>query len=250
MDIAAKQIKFSVPTNWQDDLIPGLPKDTVSELYGKLAVDFVGGGRASSILYPVSKKKAAAHIATAHKYGFGFNYLLNSTCIDNRELKESGRRKIIKLVTWLTEVGVDSVTVSIPSMLRLIKKNFPALKVSVSVQVNVNSVKEAQIWDESGADKITLSVLDTNRDFSLLQRIRAAVKCQLQLIANLKCLLGCSFYKYHANLNAHASQAGHRLKGYLIDYCTLKCNSIRISRPVEYIKSGWIRPEDVCHMKN
>ncbi|MFH1127838.1 MAG: U32 family peptidase [Candidatus Omnitrophota bacterium] len=240
-------MQFSVPTNWQSDLIPGLVWDEVSELYGKLAVDFVGGGRATAILDPVSLKKAFSHIDCAHKKGVKFNYLLNATCLGNRELTKSGQKQIAKLVDWLVKAGADSVTVSTPFMLRFIKKNFSFLKVNISVQENINSVRQAKMWYELGADKITLSVLDVNRNFSLLKQIRAAVKCQLQLIANLKCLLGCPSYKYHANINSHASQSKHMLKGYLIDYCTLKCNFIRISQPVEYIKSLWIRPEDVHH---
>jgi len=238
-------MEFIVPTNWQDDLIPGLPARFVSELYGKLAVDFVGGGRASAILNSVSRKKAASHIKQAHKHGFKFNYLLNSTCLDNWELTKSGRMRIEKLVDWLIVAGVDSVTVSMPFILEFVKRKFPSLKVNVSVQENVNTVSKAVIWDKMGADKITLSVIDANRDFSLLRNIRSRVNCKLQLIANLKCLAGCHLYKYHSNINAHGSQSKHILKGYLIDYCTLCCSLIRAQQPVEYIKSMWIRPEDV-----
>ena len=240
-------MEFSVPTNWQDDLIPGLITHTVSELYGKLTVDFVGGGRASAILHSTSRKKAVSHINEAHKHGFKFNYLLNSTCLDNWELTKSGRKHIEKLVDWLIAAGVDSVTVSMPFMLQFVKRKFPFLKINVSVQENVNTVRKAVMWDKLGADKITLSVVDANRDFSLLKEIRSAVRCKLQLIANLKCLMGCPSYKYHSNINAHASQSKHILKGYLIDYCTLRCSLTRTQRPVEYIKSMWIRPEDIYH---
>lgn len=239
-----KDIQFSVPTNWQDDLIPGLPTHAVSEIYGKLDADFIGGGRASAILHSVSRKKAARHIKQAHTYGFKFNYLLNGTCLGNWELTKSGQNKIKELIEWVIEAGADSVTVSSPFMMKLIKKSYTLFKVNVSVQENVNTIRKALMWEEIGADKITLSVLDTNRNFSLLKKIRGAVSCRLQLIANLKCLAGCNLYKYHSNINAHASQSQHRLKGYLIDYCTLRCGLIRVQEPVEYIKSMWIRPED------
>lgn len=243
-------MKLTVPTNWDDGLILGLPGDEVLEVYGKLATDFVGGGRASFVLFPISKKKASIHIAKIHKQGFKFNYLLNAVCIGNRELTRRGHQKIIRLVDWLTRIEVDSVTVSIPSMFKLIKEKFPSLRINVSVQANINSVKEARAWDGLGADKITLSVLDVNRDFVLLKKIRNAVRCQLQLVANLKCLRGCPFYRYHENLNSHASQSGHPLNGYMIDYCTIRCNLLRMSSPIEYIKSGWIRPEDICHYED
>lgn len=149
-------MSLAIPTNWDDGLISGLPRDKVLEVYGKLAADFVGGGRASFILPPVSRKKVAVHIAKIHKHGFKFNYLLNAVCMGNRELERQGQQKIISLVDWLVKAEVDLVTVSVPFMFRLIKDNFPSLKINVSVQANVNSVKEAMAWDELGANKITL----------------------------------------------------------------------------------------------
>ena len=234
-----------VPTDWQRDLIPHLPGDKVTELYGKLPADFVGGGRPTPLLPRVSKKAAALHIATAHKYNLKFNYLLNSLCLDNLEFTKSGRREILRLIEWLTRIGVDSVTIATPFMFRLIKKEFPSLKISVSSQANVNNVREAKFWEDLGVDQITLSIFDVSRNFPLLKEIRKAVKCHLQLIANLRCLAGCPLFRYHNLNNNHGSQAQHILKGFVLAYYPRKCQYQRISSPVEYIKSNWIRPEDV-----
>jgi collagenase-like PrtC family protease len=113
------------------------------------------------------------------------------------------------------------------------------------VQENINNEFQIKRWDEMGADKITISVLDANRNFALLRKMRKKTKCDLQLIANLKCLLGCHAYRCHSNLHAHGSQSDHTLKGFLIDYYTAQCNYTRLNNPTEFIKSLWIRPEDV-----
>ena len=195
-------MKFSVPTNWQDDLLSDIKKKDVVEVYGKLAKDYIGGGRASAIIPNPSKKKAVQHIRDLSKNGFKFNYLLNSTCLDNEEFTRKGQGKIYKLLAWLSAIGVDSVTVAIPYLLEMIKKQYPNFRVSISTHTGIDSVQRAKNWEDLGADKLTLSVLDVNRDFRQINKIRKAVKCKLQVIANLTCLYNCPFYKYHAHVNS------------------------------------------------
>ncbi len=238
-------MKYSIPTNWQDDLIRGLPGSDGSELYGKLPEDVVGGGRASAILPRVSLGQAERHVREAHAHGLQFNYLLNATCIPDGASLERPGSSFLQLMDWLIDVHVDSVTVSAPSLFKVIRQYAPKLKIYVSVQENINHIDQIRRWDALGADKINLSVVDANRDFRLLKALPGKVKCEIQLIANLRCLMGCHAFHGHANLQAHASQSQHGLRGFLIDYYTLQCHRARLSDPVEYIKSPWIRPEDV-----
>jgi collagenase-like PrtC family protease len=241
------KMRFSVPTNWDDSLLERLPYNSVCEVYGALQSDIVGGGRASVIIPSVSKKKAAAYIKRVRTHGTSFNYVLNSVCLNNVELSKHWQLNVRRFIAWLADSGVDCVTVSLPFMAKMIKREFPGMRVSVSVQANINSVREAQLWEDLGVAKLNLSVLDSGRNFELLRAIRAAVSCDLQLIANLKCLAGCPFYKHHATLNAHASRRGDTSDGFVVDYCYLQCHLQRVLHPVEFIKSHWIRPEDVHH---
>lgn len=243
-------MKFSVPVNWQDDLIAKIRKKDVDELYGKLDADFAGGGRASSVVPRVSKKKAAAYVEEIHKNDLKFNYLLNASCLDNMEWQRRGQKKLRDLLGWLINIKADSVTVTIPYLLELIKKQYPQFKVCVSTQAGVDTIERARYWVDLGADEITLSFVDVNRSFHLLEKIRKNVKCGLKLIANLDCLYQCPFYKYHANLNSHASQTGHFSRGFMIDYCYLSCSCKRLMNPVEFIRSPWIRPEDIRYYED
>jgi len=239
-------MKFSIPTNWDSELLKNLrKKEEIAEVYGKLAQDFFGGGRAAFLLPPISKKRATRQIKEIQRQGLSFNYLLNSVCMDNLEWTSSGQRKINHFLDWLSDVGVGAVTVSIPYLLQLIKKRFPKMKISVSTQACVNSAQKAKYWEDLGADLITLSVVDANRDFRLIRAVRKSVKCQLQVIGNLNCLYGCPFYLYHGTTESHASQSHHQSGGFLLGYCHLNCRSIQLANPINFIRSSWIRPEDV-----
>ncbi len=241
-------MKLSVPFNGEDDLIPQLGRyPEVVELYGKLTADFIGGGKHSFQTPFTFKKKIADNVKKAHEYRLEFNYLLNSSCLDNREWTSIGRKKIIQLIEWTTSLGVDSITVGTPYLLELVKKYSPQVKIYVSTLAGVNTAIKARYWEDLGAKRITLLNVDANRDFSMLKHIRDSVKCQLKLILNANCLYKCPFYRYHANVASHASQSGHSCGGFVIDYCRIQCRYLQMVKPVNYIRSTWIRPEDVCH---
>ena len=243
-------MKYSVPTNWDDKLIHNLKEISRGyelEIYGKLREDFLGGGRPSAILGPVSAKKAAAHIRYIHDCGFKFNYLLNTACLDNLEYTRRGQAQISKILDWLSALKVESVTVTIPFLLQLIKKQYPHFKVTVSTMAHVNSCLKAQRWQELGADKITLSNTESNRNFRLFKALKKSLSCEIQLISNANCLYCCPFHFYHANLSSHSSQAHHSSKGFVIDSCYLNCRLQHLMHPEDFIRSTWIRPEDTAY---
>ena len=239
-------LKLSVPNNWQEDLLPVLKekRDSISEAYGKLPADFVGGGRPSYSFLPISIKKAGDYIKRIHAIGIGFNYLLNSTCLNNLEWQRPGNKRLLRLVDWLAENNVDSVTVAIPYLLEVVKKRCPHIKVTVSTAGRVDSVERAKFWEGLGADRITLSSIDANRNFPMLRKIRGSVRCKLRLIANVGCMYNCAIHMYHCALLSHSSQ-NFVANRFAVDYSYIDCSYRRILEPVNLVRSDWIRPEDV-----
>lgn len=247
------KMKLSVPCNWDEALIDRLDPQNISEVYGKLKEDFIGGGRAASSQPAVQKRKAARHIKQLHNKGLKFDYLLNSACLGNREFTKKGRRQIRELLDWLALCEVDSVTVSIPYLLQVIKKYYPFFAVHLSSIAGVSTAIRARFWEDLGVEMITLPFMDTNinRDFEAIRRIRGAVKCRLQVIANCNCLNGCPFNRYHNAINSHASQNGRFGSGGVYNnYCSLSCSYLRFLEPSRFISSPWIRPEDAVHYES
>jgi len=138
---------------------------------------------------------------------------------------------------------VQRVTVSTPYLLELVKRRFPEFKVRVGIYAQVDTPRRARFWEDLGADAITLVSFSINRDFRRLAAIRQAVRCDLQLIANHVCLMNCPLQTYHQNGFAHASDDSGKI---FIDYCLLRCSRLRMTDPSQFIKSAWIRPEDLA----
>jgi len=239
-------MRLSVATNFDPLLIEAIRRYPVVELFGKLREDAVGGGRAPYQLAPVTRNGLAEHVSQARSAGIGFNYLLNASCLGNREITRAGQREIEEIAGWLCDIGVESVTVASPYLLRLIKTRYPRLKVRISVFGGVDRARKARMWQDLGADCIVLDSILVNREFATLARIRKSVSCDLELLVNNNCLSSCALSPSHMNALAHAGQSWHGNRGFFIDWCFLKCTEMKLRDPVNYIRSEWIRPEDTA----
>jgi collagenase-like PrtC family protease len=236
---------LSVATNFDNGLLDAISGYPVTEVFGKLSSDPIGGGRASFMLPPLSRKRFEHHVATARSKGIEFNYLLNPACMDNREYTRQGQREIEALLEYIESAGVSAVTISLPFLLPVIKKRHPTLRVRVSVYARVDGIAKAKFWEDGGADCITLESLSVNRDFALLAALRSALTIELQLIVNANCQLFCPLSGQHMVNLSHASQKGHPTRGFMIDWCVMKCSYDKLKDPVQYLRSEFIRPEDL-----
>jgi hypothetical protein len=172
---------------------------------------------------------------------------LNAANLGGIEQTRAGQKRIRTLLADIDEMGADCVTVATPYLLRLVKKTHPRFRVRVGVFALIDTAHKARQWEDMGADTLCLSAISCNRDFGRLAAIRKAVSCELQLIVNASCLPACPYELTHMNLLSQSSRAGDRLGGFCLDYCILHCSAKRLSDPVNYLKSVWIRPQDLPH---
>lgn len=235
-------MKLSVAANYDLAVIARLGALGVVELYGKFPADWIGGGRPSYMGTPLTKNDLAAYVTSLDRQGIAFNYLLNSSCLGNREWSRSWQRRLMRFLERLASMGVRRLTVSTPYLLERIKASFPQFYVKVGVFAQIDTPRRARSWQDLGADALTLESFSINRDFAALKAIRQAVRCELQLIANHPCLPNCALQPYHQNGFAHSSDGSGRL---FLDYCFLHCTLTRLEDPSMLIKACWIRPEDI-----
>lgn len=245
IDFMKTKTMYSVATNFKDDLISGLAPYPVKELYGKLNSDVIGGGRSSYLISKISRKKLIDHVLLARKNGIAFNYLLNAACLDNIETTRSGQKQIRELLDWICENKIESVTISNILLFKIIKKNYPQLKIRVSVFNGVDHLQKAKYWADLGVDTICLDSLTVNREFATLKSLRNNLSCNLELLVNNNCVQSCAISTCHMNLLAHSSQKNHSSGGFVIDHCVLECSKNKLKDPQNYLKSDWIRPEDI-----
>jgi len=116
-------MELSVPTTWANDYLVRLREyPSVGWVYGSVPTEIIGSGRQASLLPSVDREQAADHIKQAQHLGLKFNYLVNTSCLGNREYNGDFHRAIIKYLEWVAEQSPDTVTVTIPFIAQLIKK--------------------------------------------------------------------------------------------------------------------------------
>jgi collagenase-like PrtC family protease len=235
-------MKLSVAANYEFDLVSQVAEFPVTEVYGKFPADAVGGGRPSYMGTPLTKDDLAAYVALLNQHGIAFNYLLNSSCLGNREWSRRWQKKLMRLLEGLGAMGIRRLTVSTPYLLERIKAAFPEFYVKAGIYAQIDTPRRARFWRDLGADALTLESFSINRHFPMLRAIREAVGGELQLIANHPCLPNCAMQPYHQNGFAHSSGGSRRL---FLDYCFLSCTLKRLEDPSLLIKAAWIRPEDI-----
>jgi collagenase-like PrtC family protease len=238
-------MQLLVPTNWDPDLILPLSKlEANVQLYGVLPTSMIGSGGSGPDNVRMVENQAEEYIEQAHSAGLKFDYILNAPSMSNMEWDENTHQELLMHLDWISNIGADSVTVTMPYLVELIKRQFPRLKVRVSTIAHVNSVARAKSVESLGADSITLDI-NVNRDFTLLQAIRNAVSCELTVLMNNLCLYQCPYEYYHHDGLGHASQSYNPLNGYYVDYCVLRCTLDRLCDISQIIKCRWVRPEDI-----
>jgi collagenase-like PrtC family protease len=217
----------------------------VAETYGNLnpGHPLLGTGRTEGGLPRVNPEQLRKTIEHGKSLGIGFNYTLNSRCTGNLEFGMKGRQELLSHVEELMRLGVGTITVALPSVLRLLRAQFPELRLCVSVITGVRSVKQAALYKGMGADRIILAE-DIYRDFRLIERIRRGTGIPVELIVNTRCIFQCPYRKADYGLLAHCAAGRRKLP--IHDYYKWLCTEYLFVHPIEFMKMRWIRPEDLA----
>lgn len=239
-------VALIAPTIFDDALVAFYAENGVTSVYGKLPVDYLGGGHETVMLADVGWDRLASHVAYCRSLGLDFNYVMNSTCLGLAEFDNDTRDNLFRFLDQLAEAGVSSVTVSNPTVVQVVKGNFPGIGVKVSACAYVKSVGELKYWEGLGADVVVLDPLQVNRDFRTLKGIARVATAQLELIVNNNCFQYCPEIYNHQNFLSHSSSQS---LGAVVehDYSYNWCSHERIREPANYLIADWIRPEDLVH---
>lgn len=245
---------LTLPTSFADSFISDLASlnaefkesgNRVYELYGSFQHGSFHSARPAKYLPLIDRPAFKQHVRLALKHGIRFNYLLNATSYANFEYTHEGRKELEDLLQFLCDCGVASVTVTAPYVIDIIKRRFPDLEVVVSTIGYVGSKRGISQYEEIGASRIVLDV-EVNRDFRFLRHVIPHTKVDLEIVVNPVCLYQCHFKFNHYctatfGSRPHKDGCGHPYNQYYLNWCYLE----KLKTPGEFMRSPWVRPEDV-----
>ena len=211
----------------------------VLETYGQLAPESMfGSGRSPKDLPIVDWEKLENYVKYSDSKGIEFNYVINATTMANEELTSEGYKKVKSFVKNLQDIGVHSITLSLPSMMDIVKDIAPNLKIKASTLCQIDSPRKAEFYEKLGIKRIVLDE-DIHRKFDVLKSIRKVYSGDIEVIANSYCMIDCPYKMFHFN---YFSQLNKTTESY--PYFNSRCLALHLN-PENYLKLNWIRPEDL-----
>lgn len=239
-------MKISLATNFDDELIDRIKNYPVYEVYGKLNYDIIGGGRPGNYIKEQNKENFERHIKKVRDNGINFNYLLNSACVSNLNQDKEWIENLKSFLIYLKSIGVNALTISNPYIVEFVKREFSDdFIIRVSSFACIDSYEKAKYWDMLGVDIICVDFCKVNRNFKMLKYMVDHLKCKIELLCTNSCLKDCPMIHTHVNDIAHASILNSGNEKYE-DWGLQFCQYYQLNNVEEYIKSPWIRPEDIA----
>lgn len=244
-------MKISLATNFDDRLIDEIKDYPVYEIYGKLKNDYIGGGRPDNTLTDIDKENFERHVKKVRDAGIRFNYLLNGSCLSNNEQDPLWQEEFKKFLDYLKNVGVNALTITNPYILMLVKKYYKDdFKVRISTFACIDSYTKAKYWEDLGADYLCVDFVKINRDFKALKYMVDNLKhAKIEVLVTNSCLKNCPMIYTHTVGLSHASSMNNVTKSYE-DWSLFYCQEKELRDISEYIKSPWIRPEDIKYYED
>jgi len=248
---------FSIPADFINNTIDkynelnNMYEDSkLIETYGQLT-DFgefnkIGSGRSLRILPQVDMKELEKYVKYSLDKKIKFNYTLNSSCMGNKELSKSGMKQLYNFLKELSNIGVTSLTVAMPSIIELINTFGFDFKIKTSAICQVSSANKALFYKRLGVERVVIDE-DIARKFDSIKEICSAFGDGVEVIVNSLCMKNCAYKMFHYNHESHNhEEISNKASGYYYNRCIYQISK-DIRNP---LKLNWIRPEDLKHYTN
>lgn len=242
---------LKVPYNWDINLLSiyaqinreQATRFPVEEIYVSDRKSIIGTGRAPSSL-PDRVGHYREHVEAAHRNNMRFIFVFNTCSMAGNELNHETQQHIYEKTSELVDAGIDGLIITMPYLAHLIHSWFPALKISSSVNNQLDSVEKiSQLLTSAPFDMIQFPFTRA-RDFNLFREAAERFPNHERIaLVNESCLLDCAFQRFHQDFYNFLD-----INDSSIDYYHLCCAVHKLEEPINVLKSQWVMPEDLHHL--
>ncbi len=220
--------------------------DSVSSVY----FAFPGRASARNAIDTNEKEEMFEELKYIRSLGVSLSLLFNANCYGAGAVSPDFKREIIDDTGELVaKLDLTDITTTSPFVAKVIKKEFPQIRVTASVNMWVGTTQAMKYLGED-FDGFYMQ-REYNRDFKKIKELSnwcAANGKMLKLLANSGCLYSCPFHIFHDNLVAHEKQAS--LLGNALSTRPSPCWDMMYSLSSEeaaatFLQESWIRPQDI-----
>ena len=256
----AMQNHLKIGSNFDYQLIDKIKE--INDKYEDSIIDEVYGSRRESSrltarpafrLPDIDRKTFREYVRQLKNIGVSFNYTLNSNYIGSKEDIKRNERMILEYIKFLSDAGVDIITVTLPLMAEYVRLIDKKIGIEVSTIAHIDTVTQVAIWKEQYGISKVCGNLYKNREVAFLRNL--ARYCNnnsivLSVMVNEFCGNGLEersgatncIYRDHC-YELHS--IGYDKEGSIYsDYPMGRCIQSR-TKAVDWLKMNFIRPEDL-----
>lgn len=254
-------IKLSVGCNFNPDLLASIPslnsissRVRIGELYGSDQGYHWLTARPQYRLVSIDDTVLERYVGDVRSMGLSFNYTMNAPYIGSKREIISRKKSIQDRVKFLSDIGIDVITISHPIVAEMIREMDIPVKIAVSTVMHLDTVSQLKILHERYHIGKLYNNLLKNRSVRFLMNLGKYCLdegIELTLLANefcnsstmdgissTHCIYRDSCYLFHSE---NEDKEDDELLG---GYPMSRCISMRQSA-LTWLKSSFIRPEDL-----
>ena len=241
---------FSVPADFRNETIDryeelnnAYPDSKVVEVYGSITRgEFFESGRAVSQLPRVDLEGLKNYVHYAKQKNIDFDYTLNAPYMHNKEFTYNGVLRIKHFLKELYESGVRLLTVTLPSVVALVKSGGYDFSLKASTICSITNANKAVALKKMGFDRMVVEQ-SISRDFHTLKRIRNRFGDKVEIIVNSPCHKDCTCRMMHyLEIGGDSVENTNEAS---FNYYEHMCMSRRYEDIANWVKLNWVRPEDL-----
>ncbi len=242
---------LNVGNTWDFEYLEELNKLNISnsnikikELYGSLDNSPIASARPKFRIPKRNNKFLKEYIEKASENNIDINYTLNTMCIGSKSDLKKNEIKLLNYVEDLILYGVARLTIAHPLLIKIIHETFPNVPIELSTVSPIESITQLYDYIELGIDKICMNI-NKNRDFAFLKMINKHAidnNIIIELLANEFCIFNCIHRNYCFLIHSHSDKNEKEIYN---NYPFNECIEYRNKKPYEWLKTRFIRPEDM-----
>ena len=210
-----------------------------------------GHSSARSIVEKEAQEEMLEELRYIRNLGVSLTLLYNANCYGDGAVSSDFQKEILETVGSMVDaVGITDITTTSPFVAKVVKKEFPEIKICASVNMWIGT-EQAMKFLGDNFDGYYLQ-RELNRDFRRIKQLSDWCKQngkQLRLLANSGCLYTCPFHTFHDNLVAHekgASQLDNAMSSRPSPCWDMMHRLSDEEAAATFLQESWIRPQDIA----
>lgn len=255
-------IEYKTGINFDINLLRGIIElqntlnndSKITSVYGSMQKDYQLAARPKCRLPDVSKQVFERYVKECNIHNICFEYTLNSMLpFGSKKAIIEHEQDIKSTVRYLYDVGVKDVSVTHPLLMEIISDTDRHPNITISTIAHIDTITQIKyLRDTFNITKVCAN-LNKNRNFKWLEP--AADWCNknnivLELMVNEFCACGTKSYTTHCVYRdscylCHATNETYDDICAYDTYPTKRCSEGRAQNPANWLKTRFIRPEDI-----